>query len=115
VKEGRCAWLLPTIVACESTNHPLANQEFLFPFASVMECPQADLLKTIGPTLAVMALTEDEAFIRSLLDCPHVERLNVGPIPTNRLTWDQPHEGNLFTLLYRQRAYQQSRRAAAVV
>jgi acyl-CoA reductase-like NAD-dependent aldehyde dehydrogenase len=114
-KEGRCAWLLPTIVFCESTAHPLANQEFLFPYASVLECPQPEMLKKIGPTLAAMALTEDEAFVRSLLDCPLVERLNVGPIPTNRLTWDQPHEGNLFTHLYRQRAYQQSRRAVAIV
>ena len=72
------------------------------------------MLRHVGPTLAVMALTEDEAFARSLLDSPHVERLNLGPIPTNRLTWDQPHEGNLFTHLYRQRAFQRARRAAAV-
>ena len=34
------------------------------------------------------------------------ERLYIGPLPTNRLTWDQPHEGNLFTHLYKQRALQ---------
>src|SRR5262249_17732523 len=32
VKEGRVAWLLPTIVRCDSYEHPLANKEFLFPF-----------------------------------------------------------------------------------
>jgi hypothetical protein len=37
---------------------------------------------------------------------PHIDRLNVGPIPTHQLSWDQPHEGNLFEHLYRQRAFQ---------
>jgi acyl-CoA reductase-like NAD-dependent aldehyde dehydrogenase len=117
VKEGRCAWVLPTIVDCGThTEHPLANKEYLFPFASVVECPQADVLKRIGPTLAAMVLTEDPAFTRAVIDCPLIERLNIGPVPTTRLTWDQPHEGNLFTHLYRQRAFQQApRRAPAAV
>jgi acyl-CoA reductase-like NAD-dependent aldehyde dehydrogenase len=115
VKEGRCAWLLPTIVRVDSYDHPLANKEFLFPFASVVECSQSEVLRRIGPTLAAMVLTDDEAFIRQVLDCPLIERLNLGPIPTNRLTWDQPHEGNLFTHLYRQRALQQARKPVALV
>ncbi|MAF10530.1 aldehyde dehydrogenase, partial [Candidatus Poribacteria bacterium] len=45
-------------------------------------------------------------FVRELIASPHVERLNIGPIPTNRISWDQPHEGNLFEHLYRQRALQ---------
>lgn len=44
---------------------------------------------------------------RKLVDCPFVDRLNIGPIPTNRLTWDQPHEGNLFEHLFGRRAYQE--------
>lgn len=115
VMEGRCAWLLPTIMFCDSWDHPLANKEFLLPYASVVECPQEEMTKHIGPSLAVMALTQDENFIKDLLNCPHVERLNIGPIPTNRLTWDQPHEGNLFTHLYRQRAFQHTRVAIATV
>jgi acyl-CoA reductase-like NAD-dependent aldehyde dehydrogenase len=115
VREGRIAWLLPTIVRCESYEHPLANKEFLFPFASVIECPQDEMLKRIGPSLVVTAITEDEEFTRALLDSPSVERLNLGPLPTSRLSWDQPHEGNLFTHLYRQRAFQQARLHAAVV
>jgi len=111
VKDGRCAWLLPTVVYCESWDHPLANKEFLFPFASVVECPMDQVLKAIGPSLAVTALTADPAFTRELLDSRNVERLHLGPIATTRLTWDQPHEGNLFTHLWRRRAVQ---RAAAV-
>jgi acyl-CoA reductase-like NAD-dependent aldehyde dehydrogenase len=115
VKEGRCAWLLPTVIRCDSYEHPLANKEFLFPFTSVIQCPQGEMLKHIGPSLVVTAVTEDEEFARALLDSPHVERLNLGPIPTTRLSWDQPHEGNLFTHLYRQRAFQQAPLHAAVV
>lgn len=107
-KEGRCAWLMPTVVLCDSPEHPLANKEFLFPYAAVIECPQADILNRIGYTLACTALTEDPAFIRDIMECSHIERLNIGPLPTNRLTWDQPHEGNLFTHLYRQRALQRA-------
>ncbi|MBN9518461.1 aldehyde dehydrogenase [bacterium] len=114
VKEGRCAWLLPTIVRCDSPDHPLANKEFLFPYASVIEWPQQDVLKRIGYTLAATVLSDDPAFIADALACPSIERLNIGPLPTNRLTWDQPHEGNLFTHLYKQRALQHARTPAGV-
>jgi hypothetical protein len=30
--------------------------------------------------------------------------LNLGPISTMQISWDQPHEGNLFEFLYRRRA-----------
>jgi len=115
VKEGRIAYLLPTIVRCDSPEHPLANKEFLFPYASVIEYPQGDILKRIGYTLAATALTEDTGFIAECMACPNIERLNIGPLPTNRLTWDQPHEGNLFTHLYKQRALQHAPRTAAGV
>ena len=59
VREGRCAWLLPTIVYCEKYDHPLAQKECLFPCAAVVECPQDEMLAGIGPTLATMALTEN--------------------------------------------------------
>lgn len=114
-KVGRIAYLLPTIIRCDTPEHPLANKEFLFPYASVIEYPQADVLKRIGYTLAATALTEDPAFIAACMACSNIERLNVGPLPTNRLTWDQPHEGNLFTHLYKQRALQHATRPAAAV
>ena len=31
-----CTYLQPTIVLCDSPEHPLANREFLFPFAAVV-------------------------------------------------------------------------------
>lgn len=106
VTQGRCAWLLPTIIWCEDPAHPLAAKEFLFPYAAVVECPVDDIPRAVGPTLVATVITQDQSFIRRMMGCGHVDRLNVGPIPTWRLSWDQPHEGNLFEHLYRQRAFQ---------
>lgn len=97
-------YLLPTIIHCPDFDHPLANREFLFPFASVTEVPQERMLDVIGPSLVVTAITRDPEWISALLDCPHIDRLNIGPTPTNRVQWDQPHEGNLFEFLYRRRS-----------
>jgi hypothetical protein len=112
------AYLLPTIIWIEPTTgdarlgeapswqHPLANKEYLFPFASVVECPTQDIPSAIGPTLVASAITGDTKLIAALMAAPNVDRLNIGPIPTMHLSWDQPHEGNLFEHLYRQRAFQ---------
>jgi acyl-CoA reductase-like NAD-dependent aldehyde dehydrogenase len=103
---GGATFLLPTLVWCEDPEHPLASAELLFPFATVVEVPRCELLSRIGPTLVATALTGDAGFQRELLACPSIDRLNLGPIPTARISWDQPHEGNLFAHLYRQRALQ---------
>jgi len=101
-----CTYLLPTIVHCESADHPLANREFLFPFASVVPVKQEDVPRALGPSLVVTAITRDRALIARLLASPNVGRLNLGGIPTCRISWDQPHEGNLFDHLYARRAFQ---------
>ncbi|MGA3179154.1 MAG: aldehyde dehydrogenase family protein [Verrucomicrobiota bacterium] len=97
-------YLRPTIVLCESFAHPLANREFLFPYASVVTVPQAEMLRQIGPSLAVTAITQDRLFVGQLMESPLIERLNLGPISTLQVSWDQPHEGNLFEFLYKRRA-----------
>jgi len=106
VKQGRVSYLLPTILWCEDRDHLLNNREFLFPYATVVECPTSEIPDAIGPSLVVSAITGDNKFIAALMRSPHVDRLNVGAIPTYQLSWDQPHEGNLFEHLYRQRAFQ---------
>lgn len=97
-------YLRPTIVLCDSFAHPLANREFLFPYASVVEVPQSEMLKQIGPSLVVSAITRDPTFQQALLESPLIDRLNIGPASTMKISWDQPHEGNLFEFLYRRRA-----------
>jgi acyl-CoA reductase-like NAD-dependent aldehyde dehydrogenase len=99
-------YLRPTLISCVDPGHPLANTEFMFPFASVSEIPQERMLDEIGETLVVSAWTEDPDWICQLMNSPDIERLNIGPFPTNRVQWEQPHEGNLFEFLYRRRAIQ---------
>lgn len=99
-------YLRPTIVACDSFAHPLANREFLCPYASVVTAPQKEMLGLIGPSLVVTALSQNHPFREKLYECPHIDRLNLGPISTMHVSWDQPHEGNLFEFLYRRRAFE---------
>jgi hypothetical protein len=103
-----CTYLLPTIILCDSPEHSLSNLELLFPFASVVESPERDLPGSLGPSLVVTAITTDRTLINRLTSSPLVGRLNLGPIPTNHVQWDQPHEGNLFDHLYGRRALQTS-------
>ena len=104
-----CTYLLPTVVLCDSVDHPLANREFLFPYASVVKVSAEEMDRMpapMGKTLVVTALTGNRQLVDKLLASPHVDRLNVGPIPTNVISWDQPHEGNLFEHLYARRSFQ---------
>ena len=99
-------YMLPTIIRCDSIDHPIGNTEFLFPYASVIEMPQEQMLSSIGKSLAVAAITKDKDWLDELIFADHIERLNVGAMPTNHIEWDQPHEGNLFEFLYRRRSIQ---------
>jgi len=101
-------YMRPTIIQCDSFQHPLANKEFLCPYASVVEVPQNEMLKQIGYSLAVTAITKDKAFIEQLTEFPHIERLNIGPISTMKISWDQPHEGNMFEFLYKRRSIERA-------
>src|SRR3982751_6133145 len=106
VKQGRADYLLPTVVHCDSPEAPIANKEYMFPFVTVVQCPEAKMIEAIGPTLVCTALTNNDALRRRLLDAVHVDRLNIGPVPTTQLNWLQPHEGNLIDFLFRARAFQ---------
>jgi hypothetical protein len=99
-------FLLPTVVWCEDPDHPLAQMELLFPFAAVVEVPEEELLDRLGSSLVVSGVSDDPAFRAGLLACPTIDRLNLGPIPTTQVSWDQPHEGNLFDHLWERRAFQ---------
>lgn len=100
-----CSYLLPTLIRC-SADHSLAGREFLFPFAAVVDVPQDQLLSQLSPSLVVTAITKDPRLIQTLVNSPQIDRLNIGPLPTNQVSWDQPHEGNLFEHLYGRRAFQ---------
>jgi hypothetical protein len=106
IKQGRADYLLPTVVHCESPDAAAAQKEYMFPFVTVVQCPETQLLDKIGPTLVCTAITDTPALRRGFLDATHIDRLNLGPVPTNQLNWRQPHEGTLIDFLFRARAFQ---------
>ncbi len=38
------------------------------------------------------------------MEFPEIERLNIGHVSTMKISWDQPHEGNMFEFLYKRRS-----------
>ena len=62
------------------------------------------MLNQMGESLVVTAITGNKAFHEDLLASPLIERLNLGPISTMKISWDQPHEGNMFEFLYKRRS-----------
>jgi acyl-CoA reductase-like NAD-dependent aldehyde dehydrogenase len=108
VKQGRADYLLPTVVHCASPEAAIAKKEYMFPFVTVVECPEAKMVEAIGPTLVCSAITAKPELQRQLLDAVHIDRLNLGPVPTSKLNWLQPHEGNIVEFLFRARAYQEA-------
>jgi len=101
-------YMRPTIVQCDSFAHPLANKEFLCPYASVVTCPQSEMLHRIGYTLACSAITKDPQFIAELEAFAEIDRLNIGPVSTMAISWDQPHEGNMFEFLWKRRSIERA-------
>jgi len=103
---GGLTFLRPTVIRCDGLDHPLANTEYMFPFISVVEVDADTLMQSLGPTLVATVITDDPAWREVALRTPGIERLNLGPMATTQVHWDQPHEGNLFDFLYRRRAIQ---------
>ncbi len=106
VKAGLADYLLPTVLHADHPESPAASKEYMFPFVTVVRCPEAKLLASMGPTLVCTAITSNPGLRRQLLDAVHIDRLNFGPVPTIQLNWLQPHEGNLIDFLFRARAFQ---------
>src|SRR5271156_650287 len=58
VKREHCDYMRPTVIYCENPEKAIAKKEFMFPFVTVVECPQEKMLESIGPTLVCSAITE---------------------------------------------------------
>ncbi len=108
VSQARCDYLRPTVVHCASSEAAMSKKEYMYPFVTVVECPQDKMIGAIGSTLVATGLTEEPAFTRALLDARNIDRLNIGPVPTIKLNWLQPHEGNIVDFLFRPRAFQRA-------
>jgi len=108
IEQDRCDYLRPTVLHCTDPDLEMANTEYMFPFVSVVDCPQEQMLSKIDETLVASAITENPKFSQQLLDATNIDRLNIGEVKTIALNWLQPHEGNIIDFLFRARAYQNS-------
>lgn len=106
VQHERCDFLRPTVLHVSNADDSMANTEYMFPFCSVVECPQDEFLAKSDYTLVGSVITEDKELSRQMLDATNVDRLNIGEIKTIQLNWLQPHEGNIIDFLFRARAFQ---------
>jgi acyl-CoA reductase-like NAD-dependent aldehyde dehydrogenase len=106
VEHERCAYLRPWVIHADAPERKIAQTEYMFPYVTVVECPQAEMIDKIGSTLVCSAITNDKAWEHQLKDATNIDRLNIGPMPTIALNWLQPHEGNIVDFLFRARAFQ---------
>jgi acyl-CoA reductase-like NAD-dependent aldehyde dehydrogenase len=106
IEMERCAYLRPVVLHSESPSSAAAKKEFMFPFVTVVKCPQEKMIEAIGYTLVGTAITGSPQWQRELTGATNIDRLNLGPIPTTKLDWLQPHEGNIVDFLFRARALQ---------
>ena len=106
VQQGRADYLLPTVAHCASPEAAIAKKEYMFPFVTVVECPQDKMVEASGQTLVCSAITCQEGFRKRLINAVRMDRLNLGPVPTTKINWLQPHEGNIVDFLFRARAFQ---------
>ena len=106
VERERCAYLRPWIIHCDSPERKIANTEYMFPYATVVQCPQDEMIGKIGQTLVASCITNNAAWEQQLIEATNIDRLNIGPLPTIKLDWLQPHEGNIVDFLFRARAFQ---------
>jgi acyl-CoA reductase-like NAD-dependent aldehyde dehydrogenase len=106
VETERAAYLRPWVIHADAPERKIAQTEYMFPYVTVVQCTQSEMIDKIGQTLVCSAITNDKHWSQQLLEATHIDRLNIGPIPTIKLDWLQPHEGNIVDFLFRARAFQ---------
>ena len=106
VEKERCAYLRPWVIHGDAPERKIEQTEYMFPYVTVIQCHQSEMIEKIGQTLVCSAITNDKNWERQLMEATNIDRLNIGPIPTIKLDWLQPHEGNIVDFLFRSRAFQ---------
>jgi acyl-CoA reductase-like NAD-dependent aldehyde dehydrogenase len=106
VEKERCAYLRPWVIHGDAPERKIAQTEYMFPYVTVIQCHQNEMIEKMGQTLVCSAITNDKIWERQLMDATNIDRLNIGPMPTIALNWLQPHEGNIVDFLFRSRAFQ---------
>ena len=91
--------LLPTIVRCDDPAHALAQREYPFPFAAVVEVAPAALVEWLHPTLAATWIGAEGELVSALRASGRIARLTVGATPPTRGSSMAMHLANTWRLL----------------
>src|SRR5205807_8234177 len=56
VEKERYAYLRPWVIHSQSADATISNTEYMFPYVTVVQCPQEQMIEKIGPTLVGTAI-----------------------------------------------------------
>jgi len=96
--------LRPTVVRVPSLDHPLAQTELPWPHLTLIEARAHDAVPQLGPTLVLSLVGADDSLQDIVLRHPLFDRVHLGPRSTTDRSGHQPHEGDIFSLLWRRMA-----------
>ena len=107
VKKERCDYLRPTVVHCDVARRGDREEGVHVP----VRRPSSSARRTrcsrrSARRWSARRSPSNAKLQRQLTDATHIDRLNIGPMPTIKLNWLQPHEGNIVDFLFRARAFQ---------
>lgn len=98
------AVLRPAVHQLDSPHAPQAGTELPFPCVWVAPWSRADGVGALTDSLALTAITEDEALLDALLAEPSVKNLYIGDHPTHWIAPGIPHDAYLGEFLMRTKA-----------
>src|SRR5258705_8965210 len=59
VEKERCAYLRPWVIHCDAPERKIAQTQYMFPYVTVVQCSQAEMIDKIGSTLVGSAIPND--------------------------------------------------------
>src|SRR5262245_42333498 len=62
VEKERCAYLRPWVLHADAPERKIAQTEYMFPYVTVVQCHQNEMIEKIGQTLVCSAITQDKAW-----------------------------------------------------
>ena len=60
--------------------------------------------EALFPLIQAQALAWHIEFVSA----EEIDRLNIGPVSTMKISWDQPHEGNMYEFLWKRRSIERA-------
>src|SRR5258706_8525613 len=62
VEKERRAYLRSWVIHCDSPERKIARTEYMFPYVTVVQCPQSEMIEKIDQTLVCSAITSDQVW-----------------------------------------------------